>query len=270
MKTDHDETQIVTRMNEATTMARCAGELTLEFFQRGIAIERKADGSPVTAADRDAEQLLRKKIADLFPDDGIVGEEFDDIDGTSGYRWILDPIDGTKSFISGVPLYGTMVGVEFAGEAVIGVVFIPALDEMVYAATGQGAWHVVKQTAPVPAKVNEKIEDLSHGLFVTTQVDSFSKRGAEDVYAALESQAYITRTWGDCYGYVLVATGRAAVMVDPILNVWDAAAVQPIICESGGAFVDWQGKSTIHSGDAIGTTPGLLKQVLSITKTAPK
>ncbi|HIF32902.1 MAG TPA: inositol monophosphatase family protein [Planctomycetes bacterium] len=267
---DYNETQIVARLHEATIMARRAGELTLEYFQKGVAIEHKEDGSPVTVADREAEQLLRREIARLFPNDEIIGEEFADAAGTTGYRWILDPIDGTKSFISGVPLYGTLVGVEFGGDAVVGVVFIPGLDEMVYAATGQGAWHIVNGAAPTRAKVNENIQDLSDGLFVTTQLDTFAARGAEDVYVALEKQAYITRTWGDCYGYVLVATGRAAVMVDPILNVWDAAAVKPIIVESGGAFVDWQGASTIRSGDAIGTTPGLLNQVLKITKTAEK
>ena len=264
------EQQIVARMNAATAMARAAGELTLKYFQTGVEVERKDDDSPVTIADRDAEQLLRDEIANRFPDDAIIGEEFGESEGKSGYRWILDPIDGTKSFISGVPLYGTMVAVEHEDEAVVGAVFIAGLNEMVYAGKGQGAWHVVNQAEPVRARVNAKIHDLSQGLFVTTQIDTFHARGAENVYRELESQAYITRTWGDCYGSLLVATGRAAVMVDPILNGWDAAAVQPIILESGGEFVDWQGRSTIYSGDAIGAAPNVLEQVLKATRKTPQ
>lgn len=267
--TELEEKQVVARMNAATAMARAAGELTLKYFQTGVEVERKDDNSPVTIADRDAEQLLRDEIANRFPLDAIIGEEFGETDGESGFRWILDPIDGTKSFISGVPLYGTMVGVEHGGEAVVGAVFIPGLNEMIYAAKGQGAWHIVNQAAPVRARVNTKLQDLSQGLFVTSQVDTFRARGAESVYRELESQAYITRTWGDCYGYLLVATGRAAAMVDPILNVWDAAAVQPIILESGGEFVDWRGQSTIYSGDAIGAAPNVLEQVLKATQKAP-
>lgn len=264
-----DEQKIVARMHAATAMARAAGELTLKYFQTGVDVERKDDDSPVTVADRDAEQLLREEIASRFPLDGIIGEEFGAVDGESGFNWILDPIDGTKSFISGVPLYGTMVGVEFQGEAIVGAVFIAGLNEMIYAAKGQGAWHVVEQRAPVRARVNNSWQDLSQGLFVTSQIDTFRERGAENVYRELEERAYITRTWGDCYGYLLVATGRAAAMVDPKLNVWDAAAVQPIIKEAGGEFVDWQGKSTIYSGDAIGTTPKILEQVLRATQKAP-
>jgi histidinol-phosphatase len=267
--TDAEYEQIIVRMTSATAMARAAGELTLKYFQTGVEVDRKADDSPVTIADREAEELLRCEIADRFPLDAVIGEEFGETAGKSGYRWILDPIDGTKSFISGVPLYGTMVAVEYGGEAVVGAVFIAGLDEMVYAAKGQGAWHVVNGAEPVKASVNKNIRDLSQGLFVTTQVDTFRERGAESVFRELESQAYVTRTWGDCYGYLLVATGRAAVMVDPILNVWDAAAVQPIILESGGAFVDWRGESTIYSGDAIGAAPHVLEQVLKATRDAP-
>lgn len=263
--TDLLEKQIVARMNAATAMARRAGELTLTYFQKNVSVERKEDNSPVTIADKEAEQLLRREIANRFPLDGIIGEEFGEQEGESGYRWILDPIDGTKSFISGVPLYGTMVGVEHAGQAVVGAVFIPGLNEMVYAAKGQGAWHVVNQAAPVRARVDPNIQDLSQGLFVTSQIDTFRARGAESVYRELEGHAYVTRTWGDCYGYLLVATGRAAAMVDPILNVWDAAAVQPIILEAGGEFVDWKGQASIYSGDAIGAAPGVLEQVLRAT-----
>lgn len=254
------------RLELAKTMAVEAGRLTLNYFQQdNYQVERKADNSPVTIADKSAEQLLRQRIAASFPQDGIVGEEFGEQPGTSGYRWILDPIDGTKSFISGVPLYGTLIGVEHESESIVGVIYIPALDELVYAAKGHGAWYVKNDSPPRAAQVSSRAK-LSEGLFLTSQVDNFAKRGAESVYQQLERAAYLTRTWGDCYGYLLVATGRAEVMIDPMMNVWDAAALQPILEEAGGAFVDWQGRPTIHSGEGIGCNKLVLDEVLAITR----
>jgi len=258
--------ELAARLDVAVSAAREAGQLTLTYFQRDdLAVERKADNSPVTIADRQAEQLLRRRIQEAFPDDGILGEEFGEVAGSSGFRWILDPIDGTKSFICGVPLYGTLIGVERDGTSVVGVIFIAGLDECVYAARGGGAWYTRGQAAPRPARVSQR-DRLADAAFLTSQLDSFYGRGAQQVYLDLERSAYITRTWGDCYGYLLVATGRADVMVDPVLNVWDAAALQPILEEAGGAYTDWSGRPTIHTGEGIGCNRLLLDQVLAITR----
>lgn len=258
--------ELASRLDLAVGAAREAGQLTLGFFQReDLAVERKADNSPVTAADRQAEQLLRRRIREAFPDDGILGEEFGEEAGTSGFRWILDPIDGTKSFICGVPLYGTLIGVERAGASVVGVIYIPGLDECVYAAIGGGAWYTHGQAAPRPARVSQR-DRLADAVFLTSQLDTFYLRGAQQVYLDLERAASITRTWGDCYGYLLVATGRADVMVDPVMNVWDAAALQPILEEAGGVYTDWSGRPTIHAGEGIGCNRTLLDQVLAITR----
>ncbi|MCH8922700.1 MAG: histidinol-phosphatase [Planctomycetes bacterium] len=252
------------RQQLAIEAAREAGKITLEYFQTDdLVVERKADNSPVTVADRRAEQHLRQRIAEEFPNDGIVGEEFPTTEGNSGYRWIVDPIDGTKSFISGVPLYGTLLGVEHEGRGVIGVIYMPALDEMVYAATGQGAWHELGSKPRRPACVSS-VAKLSDGLFCTCEVKTFLTADRQAAYDRLQATAQISRTWGDCYGYLLVATGRAAVMVDPVANVWDIAAVQPIIEESGGRFTDWQGQATIHSGDGIGTNGHVHEEVLAL------
>jgi histidinol phosphatase-like enzyme (inositol monophosphatase family) len=258
--------ELATRLDLAVGAAREAGQLTLGFFQReDLAVERKADNSPVTAADRQAEQLLRRRIRDAFPDDGVLGEEFGEEAGTSGFRWILDPIDGTKSFICGVPLYGTLIGVERAGASVVGVIYIPGLNECVYAARGGGAWYTRGKAEPRPARVSQR-DRFSDAVFLTSQLDTFYARGAQQVYLDLERAAYITRTWGDCYGYLLVATGRADVMVDPVMNVWDAAALQPILEEAGGVYTDWSGRPTIHAGEGIGCNRLLLDQVLAITR----
>ncbi len=256
------------RLELALLAGRQAGQLTLDWFCRdNYQVEVKADLSPVTVADRSAEQLLRRQIEAAFPADAILGEEFGDRQGTSGFRWILDPIDGTKSFVRGVPFYGTMIGVEFEGRSVVGLVYIPPLDELVYASQGQGAFHVVRGGSPRPARVSGRAT-LDQSLFLTTAVNSFgARRGA---YDQLEAQALLTRTWGDCYGYLLVATGRAECMVDPVMNVWDAAALQPILEESGGTFTDWQGEPTIHAGEGIATNGLVLEEVLAMTRAWPR
>jgi histidinol phosphatase-like enzyme (inositol monophosphatase family) len=229
-----------------------------------LAVELKHDHSPVTIADRQAEQWLRERIAEHFASDGILGEEFPERRGTSGYRWILDPIDGTKSFVRGVPLYGTMVAVEHDGQAVIGVVDLPALDERAYATTGQGTWHHRGDDEPRRAFVST-ITPLAGGL-VSASDTRCPSAARQEAYNRLQRAALVSRTWGDCYGYLLVATGRAEVMIDPVMNLWDTAAVQPIVVEAGGTFTDWQGNPTIHGGEAIATNGHVLDEVLAFTR----
>lgn len=257
------------RLQLAVEIARQAGTLTLRYFQdAGLQVEAKADDSPVTRADREAEQLLREAIESEFPDDTIVGEEMEEKAGTSPYRWILDPIDGTKSFISGVPLYTTLVAVTEGDEPLVGVISAPALSEIIYAARGQGAWFQRGDEAIQAAHVSARA-GLSEACFVTTQLDSFAEREAAEAYQLLEKACSITRTWGDGYGYMLVATGRADVMVDPLMNIWDAAAIAPVIQEAGGLFTDWQGNPTVHHGEGIATNPELLDAVLAVTRRFP-
>lgn len=259
-----NDASITDRLEFAISAGTDAGRLTLEYFNRpGLEVERKADLSPVTIADRQAEQLLRQRIAAAFPDDGILGEEFGEHQGQSGFRWILDPIDGTKTFVHGVPMYGTMIGVEFDGRSVVGLVYVPPLDEVVYAAKGQGAFHRLGAAPPRRCRVSTR-NNLAESLLLTTAVSSFGPR--RPAFETLESRFWLTRTWGDCYGYLLVATGRAECMIDPIMNVWDAAALQPILEEAGGTFTDWQGRPTIHSGEGIATNGLVLEEVLQVTR----
>jgi len=254
------------RLDLARAIALEAGQLTLRYFcQDNYQVELKEDASPVTVADRDAELHLRRRIAETFPADGILGEEFPEQTGTSGYRWILDPIDGTKSFISGVPLYGTLIGVEHEGQSVVGVIHIPGLGETAYAARGGGAWHTRGGEPPRPAHVSKKSK-LSESAFLTSDVRGFTEIGHADAYTRLQSAARIARTWGDCYGYVLVATGRADLMVDPKMNLWDCAALQPVLEEAGGTFTDWEGKPTIHGANAIATNGLILDETLSLIR----
>ena len=252
------------RLALAVAAAREAGRLTLDHFRgEDLAVERKGDDSPVTVADRGAERLLRERIAAAFPADAILGEEFPEKEGSSGFRWILDPIDGTKSFIHGVPLYATLVGLEEGERSVAGVIVIPALDEHLYAAVGGGAWYAVGDEPPRPAKVSS-CPRLAEGLFVTSEVVSFVRHDRAAAFERLQEAARLTRTWGDAYGYLLVATGRAEVMVDPVMAVWDAAALLPVLTEAGGTFTDWRGRSTIHGGEGVATNGLVLDEVLGL------
>ena len=256
------------RLDFARAIALDAGKLILEHYQSAsLVVDRKRDNSPVTIADRRAEEFLRVEIARAFPGDGILGEELGEVPGTSGFRWILDPIDGTKSFIHGVPLFGTLVGVEFDKQCVIGACHFPALGETAWGAKGLGAWWQPDGEGPRPAKVSS-VAEFSEALFCFTTVQGFARIGRSDAFEALVQAAGIARGWGDCYGHILVATGRAEVMVDPLMNVWDAAALIPIVEEAGGHFIDWNGAATAHSGNGISVNAALRDVVLRITKRA--
>ena len=260
------------RLQLAKEIAKSAGQVTLKYFQTDqFDVMKKGDGSPLTIADQEAEKHLRAKIKEAFPDDSIVGEEFSETTGESEFCWILDPIDGTKSFISGVPLYGTMVAVEKkqpAGQprqSVIGSVYFPGLDLGIFASKDQGAWAFEGTGTPTKAQVSTKSQ-LSDSVLVTSAVESFGKRNAHAVYQELAKSVYFCRTWGDVYGYYLVATGRVEVMVDPMLNIWDAAAVQPIIVEAGGRFTDWAGNDLIDAGESIGSNGLVHPSVIELTR----
>jgi histidinol phosphatase-like enzyme (inositol monophosphatase family) len=247
-------------------IATSAGKHTLKYFRHpDLKYDAKQDDSPVTIADREAEQLVRDLIAKQFADDTVQGEEFAEQSGTSDYRWIVDPIDGTKSFICGVPLYSTLLAVEHQGNPLGGVILIPALDEIIVAVIGQGSWTKTSASDWQSARVSSR-SDISQAVFVTSQVDSFDEREAADAYKRMEQAARITRSWGDGYGYLMVATGRADMMVDPICNAWDVAAIAPVVTEAGGKFTDWKGNGTTRGGDGVGTNGVLHDEVLRLLK----
>ncbi len=254
---DNDLTQI---LDFAAGLAREAGEITLRHFKGSFVPERKADNSFVTIADREAEGHMRAIITQAFPDDAIIGEEEGLKTGTSGRRWILDPIDGTYSFVHGVPLYAVLIGLEVNGESILGVINIPPLSEIVYAAKGLGCfWNGER------ARVSS-VETLSEALLLGTDFGSCEHYGFGRVAEALQQQVHARRTWGDAYGHMMVATGRAEIMLDPVMNVWDCAALLPIVEEAGGTFTDWRGERTIHGQNAISTNGVLFRDVMEMVE----
>ena len=238
-----------------------AGQMTLSCFQADVDVEWKSDASPVTVADRTAEELLRRLIERRFPDHAVFGEEFGETDRDSTHRWIIDPIDGTQSFIRGVPLYGVLVGLEIAGEMVLGVACFPALDEMVAAATGHGC---SRNGRPARVSTANQLADAVLSFTSVAHLDRLRPRA----WARLQQATRVQRGWGDCYGHCLVATGRADVMLDPVLSPWDCAALLPILREAGGTFTDWTGHPTIEGGNGISTNGLLFDQVMAIVRDA--
>ena len=246
----------------AVELAHDAGNITYRHFKGSFVAERKTDNSFVTVADRETEKYLRASIEKTFPDDAILGEEEGEKPGKSNRRWILDPVDGTYSFVHGVPLYGVLIGLEVDGEAMLGVVSLPALDELIYAARGIGCfWN------DVPARVSAT-ESLDDALLLATDFGTCEQYGFGRATEILQRQVNARRTWGDAYGHVLVATGRADIMLDPIMNVWDCAALLPILEEAGGTFTDWKGQKTIRGGNAISTNGALFESVMAAIRTA--
>jgi histidinol-phosphatase len=242
----------------AVDLARGAGDITLKYFRRKPETSTKTDGSYVTIADREAEAYLRRQIAERFPDDGVLGEEEGETEGRSGRRWIVDPIDGTFAFVHGVPFYGVLIGLEIEGELSVGVINIPALDEIVSAAKGLGCF-----LNGEPARVSNTSR-LADALLLSTDFSACAQYGFGRAAELMQSRAKTSRTWGDCYGYALVATGRADVMLDPVMNLWDCAALLPIMEEAGGTFTDWRGVRTAHGGNAIATNGLLFDEVMGL------
>jgi histidinol phosphatase-like enzyme (inositol monophosphatase family) len=244
----------------SVALARGAGEISLKYFRKQPETSTKSDGSYVTIADREAEAYLRRQIAERFPDDGVLGEEEGEREGRSGRRWILDPIDGTFAFVHGVPFYGVLIALEIDGEATVGVVNIPALNEIVAAAKGCGCF---LNGAPARVSTVSKLEDA---LLLSTDFNICARYGFGRAAELLQARAKTSRTWGDCYGYVLVATGRAEVMFDPVMNLWDCAPLLPIMEEAGGTFTDWRGERTINGGNSIATNGLLFDEVMTLAK----
>jgi len=239
-----------------------AGKITLEYFQTGVQVELKSDRSPVTIADKRAEEEIRRWLARYFPDDAIVGEEGGSTTPVRGTNttWYIDPIDGTKSFVCGAPFYGVLLACETNGRVALGVAHFPALDETIWAAQNAGCYWNGRR-----ARVSG-VKKLEEAVLLTTDFYRMETMGHRAALDHLCRSTKLQRTWGDAYGHILVATGRAEIMLDPRMAVWDNGPLLPILEEAGGRFTDWQGRATIHGDDAFSTNGHLheiVKEILN-------
>jgi histidinol phosphatase-like enzyme (inositol monophosphatase family) len=251
-----DRDTVLDVLEAATRFAHEAGEITLRYFGGLVDAESKGDGSPVTMADREAEAHIRKRIEERWPEHGILGEEFGVTREDAPIRWILDPIDGTRSFMRGVPLYSVLIGVEGPDGPFVGVAHFPALGETVAAGEGLGClWN------GNPCAVSD-VGELDWSLVLTTDAERILSRSEGQGFRSLMQGSSFSRTWGDCYGHILVATGRAEAMIDPILSSWDAGPLLTILTEAGGTFTDLKGNRTIHGGSGISSNGRMHATVL--------
>lgn len=239
-------------------LADIADEISMRYFRRtDTTIRSKADGTPVTQADEEIERLLRKQIASAFPDHGVLGEEEGESEGTSGARWIVDPIDGTKSFSWGIPIWATLIALEVSGEIVCGIASAPALRERFGAARGSGA---MRNGEPIRTS---DVDDLSRARIGFTSATAFAKCGSGDQFQRLLAATAHNRGIGDFYGHMLVACGSLDVMVEPVLHPWDLAAVIVIVEEAGGRLSDLEGRPHIYGGGAVTSNGRLHDAVLA-------
>ncbi len=258
----------------AKQLAYRAGRITLSYYNKGIQHDLKSDESPVTAADRATEEFIRGEIEKAYPTHAIVGEEFGESpsplrpspsgrgDGGEGnpFRWIVDPIDGTKSFIKGVPFYSVLIALEIEGEARVGAVCFPALDEVLYGADGLGAWVNGRR-----ARVSD-VSKLKEAVFCYTSWTDFKTNKQKAVFENLSRECFFTRGWSDAYGYHMVATGRAEIYLDPEIKIWDVAPFPPIFREAGGFFGSWRGEAGHTHEEGLAVNAALKSKVLKVTR----
>ena len=244
----------------AIANTREAGKIAMKYFRQSFEVNLKSDDSPVTNADKEIESFLREKISVDFADHGILGEEFAEKPG-SEQRWVIDPIDGTKSFVYGVPLFGILLGREEGGTPLFGVAHFPALGET-YWGSGDGAF-----LNGARIQVSNKT-DLGTSLLLMGSLKAMDAHGRLDAFTRLARSAYATRNWGDAYGYCLVARGDAEAMFDPFVAVWDTCAVAAIVTAAGGSFTDLDGHPGHTHGQALACAPGVFSEILAAMRAA--
>lgn len=278
------DNQVMSRLEFARRAAREAEGVIMRHFRAdsgGTRFRTKPDGSPVTAADVGAEELVRDLIGKHWSRDGVLGEECGHTEGSSGYRWVIDPIDGTKSYVHGVPLFGTLIGVQRRGEgrgsgaegrgetdrweSVAGVANFPALRECAWGALGGGAWCSAGDGEIQRARVSS-VATLTGATVSTTSPRAMMEPGALAFYQRLNQRCKLSRGWSDCYGTLLVITGRIEVMIDPPMKLWDVCALEPIVAEAGGRLTGWDGAPTDGATGAIATNGLVHDEVIGLVR----
>jgi myo-inositol-1(or 4)-monophosphatase len=245
----------------ARQLVQRAGQITLGYYNQGIRHDMKSDETPVTAADRATEEFIRSQIEKTYPTHAIVGEEFGEKAGEGNpFRWIIDPIDGTKSFMKGVPFYSVLLALEIEGVSRVGAVCLPALNEVLCAADGLGCWCNDKQV-----HVSD-VGELKQAVFTYTSWSGFRTKKRLPVFENLHKECFFGRSWGDAYGYHMIATGRAELMLDPAASIWDVAPYPPIFREAGGFFGSWNGEEGHTHGEGFACNAALKDKFLEILR----
>ncbi len=246
------------RYELAIEAAQQGGQHALSYFDTELTVESKADASPVTIADRETEALLRQRLLGVFPHDGFLGEESGDTPGSTGFRWIIDPIDGTRSFVRGIPIWATLIGLQYQGQQIAGVACIPALKQTFRALRGDGAFRDDR------AIHVSGIDSFAKAQLFYSSLSWFIKAGCRDPFIDLVLRTHRQRGFGDFYGFVLVAQGSGEIMVEHGVHAWDVAALQVIVEEAGGRFSNWDGGVDIFRPDVVVSNGKLHDETLRI------
>ncbi len=234
-----------------------SGKIIKKYFRTDLSIETKDDNTPVTIADTATEELFRKMIEEEFPQHGILGEEFGQTNKDAEYQWVLDPIDGTKSFLCGTVTFGTLISLLKNGEPILGVFHQPILDELLIGDN-------IKTTLNDREVKVKDINNLEEAILLSTDHLTFEKYQNSEKFEKLIRNVKLYRLWGDCYGYYLIASGFAHIMIDPIMSYWDVPALIPIIKGAGGIITDYQGKNPVNAESIIAASPGIHSKVIEL------
>ena len=245
-------------VSTARLAAQEAGALALDYLRKGVAAETKPDESPVTAADRACEKLIVERISQDFPDDGILGEEGASRPGRNGRKWIIDPIDGTKDFVRGIPLWAVLIGLEQDGEIVAAAAFSPGQSLLLHAGKGMGAW-----SNDQPVRVSGRT-DLTQAVLSFNGFNKIGIRRFADRVIPWVQQFWAVRSLGGAVDAMLLAKGQADIWIEPNAQAWDLAPLKLLIEEAGGKFSSFEGRNTIYGGNAYACTPGLEPLVLKL------
>ncbi|MDK8243506.1 histidinol-phosphatase [Corynebacterium sp. UMB10321] len=241
----------------ALELADAADAITLDRFEASdLKVKSKPDMTPVSDADVAVEEVLRERLAEARPGDSIVGEEFGGETVFEGRQWVIDPIDGTKNFVRGVPVWATLISLLVDGQPVLGVVSAPALARRWYAAKGSGAWRTFNKGSLKRLEVSH-VGELADASLAMSSLEGWKARGLQENFIALTERTWRLRGYGDFFGYCLVAEGAVDIAAEPEVSVWDLAALSVLVTEAGGTFSSLNGEPGPHGGDAIATN-GLL------------
>jgi myo-inositol-1(or 4)-monophosphatase len=249
--------ELIDHKNFCKVLAQASADVIKRYFRSGVSVESKADNSPVTIADKKAEEVMRELIIKHYPDDGIFGEEFGETNKDSEYTWILDPIDGTKSFICGANSFGTLIGLLKNGEPILGVYNHPILNDFLIGDNSETRINDHKTSI-------RNCDDLRKAILLTTDHLNIEKYQNIDKFNHLLKKVNLYRNWGDCYGYYLLATGYADIMIDPIMSPWDLLPLIPIINGAGGIITDYQGNDPIKGRSAVASSKQIHSRIISI------
>ncbi|MDH5717245.1 MAG: histidinol-phosphatase [Spirochaetia bacterium] len=238
-------------------LTKTSSKIIKDYFKTQISVEIKKDNSPVTIADKKAEEEIRKQIEKQFPDHGIIGEEFGTSNTNAEYQWIIDPIDGTKSFIAGIPLFGTLIALTKNKIPVLGAIHMPLLDEL---AIGDNKKTFINDK-PVQISNTSKLEE---SVLLYTNLIDIERHQNLNNFLNLCRRVNYSRTWGDCCGYYLLTKGKADVMIDPIMSVWDITALIPVIQGAGGIITDYQGNTPVEAKSIVAASKNLHENIITI------